>query len=153
MVVYGHEVSLAPSGAIGSRAMELGRVELLRLRVHADDPGTTLTDADRQQILASGNGPVEQGSIADHVFGRVHFKNDTRRNRTYLVYRGSNAYSGTWTKKVCGAPYNDGTSVDQVTGTYTTVSKIGRVKVTACGVPASDSRMDRHAADYACEQF
>jgi len=153
VVVYAHRVSLAPSSAMGSKAMELGRADLLRLKVHTDDPSTTLTAADRQQILASGDGPVEDGSIVDTVYGRVHLKNDTRRNRSYLVYRGSHEYSGTWTKTVCGAPYNDGTSVDKVTGTYTTVSRIGPVKVTGCGVRLSESAVDRYASHYACEEF
>lgn len=153
VVVYAHRVTLAPSGAMGSQAMDLGRADLVRLRVRPDDPGATLTAADRQQILASGAGPVEDGSIVDTVYGRVHLKNTTLRNRSYLVYRGSHVYSGTWAKRVCGAPYNDGSTVDRVTGTYTTVSKIGPVKVTGCGVPASDSAVDRYAAHYACQEF
>ncbi len=153
VVVYAHGISLAPGSAIGSKALDLNRADVIRLRVRADDPSTTLTAADRAQILDSGGGPIEHGDIDDVVYGRMHLKNTGPHNRSYLVYRGSNLYSGSWTKRVCGAPYNDGTSVDKITGTYSTLTKIGPVKVAGCDVSASDSRIDRYAARRACRDF
>ncbi|MEP9364794.1 hypothetical protein ABLE68_17655 [Nocardioides sp. CN2-186] len=153
VVVYAHGITLAPGSQVGSKALDLNRADYIRLRVHADDPDATLTAADRAQILASGGGPVENGEIDDVVYGRMFLKNTGPRNQSYVVYRGSNVYSGTWTKRVCGAPYNDGTSVDRITGTYSTLSEIGPVKVAGCHVAASDSRIDRYAARRACRDF
>ena len=41
VVVYAHRITLAPGSAVGSKALELGLAEPLRLRVHPADPGTT----------------------------------------------------------------------------------------------------------------
>jgi hypothetical protein len=153
VVVYAHRVALAPGSGFSSPNLDLARADLVPLRVRPDDRSVELPREVRHQILVSGAGPIEGMSIVDEVRAKVRIRNDSNRNRLYLVYRGSFAYSGDWTIKACGAPYNDGTTVDTVTGHYSTVTKIRPVAVTECRVPASGSELDRYAADLACRDF
>lgn len=145
VVVYAHRVSVPPASSWRGRGVELGRLDLVPLRVRPDDPGAELTAAQRHQILASGSGEIEGGRIPDVVRGTARIHNDSARNHSYLVYRGSFRYAGTWTIRDC-----QGTSVRRLTGTYSTVSSLRPVRVAVCGEPASDSRLDRHAARRAC---
>jgi hypothetical protein len=153
VVVYAHRVSLAPATGMRDPSLELARADIVALKVRPDDASVRLTAAVRRQILVSGSGPVDTGTLADTVSTPVRIMNNTKRDQRYFVYRGSFVHTGEWAVKVCGAPYNDGTRVDRLTGTYSTVTRIRPVRTAGCGAPASDSEIDRYAARRACQDF
>ncbi|MDP2771911.1 MAG: hypothetical protein Q8O61_00020 [Nocardioides sp.] len=79
------------------------------------------------------NGPPEESG--PHPFS-LH--NDTSQNRTYVIYRGAELLSGTWSAERCGAPYNDGTEIVRMTGEFTTLTPIRSAQVHPCGDDPSD---------------
>lgn len=150
VAVYGARRTLAPDGSMSARNDQLDPVDPVRIQVRVDGREDVPRSV-RTQILRTNGGPIENGKLADWVRGAYAIDNTTGRNRTYLVYRGARAYSGTWKVRGCGAPYNDGTTADVVTGTYSTVGKLTRVRVAGCGLPHGQTDLDRHAAQLACE--
>lgn len=89
-------------------------------------------------VWGKGGPPEESGP---HPFS---LRNDTSRNRTYVLYRGAELLSGTWSAERCGAPYNDGTEILKMTGEFTTLTPIRSMQVYPCGAKPSD-KYDRAA--------
>ena len=144
-VVYAHRVSVPPESSWRGRNVELARLDLVPLRVRPDDPEVRLTAAQRHQILVSGAGELEDDRLPDVVYDAVRIHNDSAQNRSYLVYRASLRHLGRWAMRDC-----EGSTVTRRTGSYSTVSSLRPVQVASCGEPASDSRLDRYAAQRAC---
>ncbi len=86
---------------------------------------------------------------AERVFTRL-LRNDDRRNRQYVLYVPARRISGTWTETRCGAPYNDGTEVVRLRGTYSTLSELGGIRVHECGTTPRDRVAARLAAQDGC---
>ena len=150
VVVYAISHSLPPDSSTRSASHPAGRLDFIPIRVRSTT-GPRPTASDRDAILRSDGGPVHHGAIREQVRYPVRLHNRTDRNRGYLVYRGARAWSGRWTMRVCGAPYNDGLSVQELSGTYRTVSRIRPPRVAVCGqVPPHADDIERHAARRAC---
>ncbi|MFC4786165.1 hypothetical protein ACT8ZV_16920 [Nocardioides sp. MAHUQ-72] len=153
-VVYASKHTLPPTSTMRSPDDVGYRLDYLPLRVRVTSDGPARpTAADRQSILASAGGPVDGGRIADHVPLPYRLSNKTSdENRGYLVYRGALAWSGSWRMRVCGAPYNDGTTVATISGTYRTIGELLPSRTAVCGVlPPHPGPIARHAEDRACE--
>jgi hypothetical protein len=136
-----------------SRNRAAHRLDPVPLRVHVRSSGEARpTPADRDDILGSAGGSIEDGAIPGTVRLTVNLHNRSDENRSYLVYRGALAWSGAWRMRECGAPYGDGTSVSTMTGTYSTLARLGPARVATCGqVPPGAGVVARHAATLACE--
>jgi hypothetical protein len=76
-------------------------------------------------------------------------RNTSSVNQSYVLYRPATLYRGTFDVKVCGAPYNDGSRVEHVTGRYATISPLAKLRRYLCGTPAGD-RWERSASSVGC---
>jgi hypothetical protein len=86
------------------------------------------------------NGPPQESG--PHPFS---LRNDTSSNRTYVLYRGAELLSGTWSAERCGAPYNDGTEIVKMSGEFTTLTPVRSTQIYPCGAEPSD-KYDRAAS-------
>lgn len=147
VLLYGRVYALAPGSSVRFTA-EMERVEPVRLRVRVAGGGA-LPAEDRDQVLALGGATLVDGDVAPTVPIRQRLANRTQRNQSYLFYRGARQLAGRWHARRCGAPYNDGSAVERLAGTFRTVGPTGRLRLAACG---RDERgaLARAAADFAC---
>lgn len=151
-VVYARSYTLPPGGSVHTVGLAPAeRLDYVPIGTRAAADSARLSDADRDDVLRSGGGEVRGGRIKERVLVPVRIANHTQGNRSYLVYRGAMAESGSWKLRVCGAPYNDGSRVITVRGTFDSIGPLGPVRTAACGVVSAHANViQRHAARRAC---
>ncbi len=111
--------------------------------------------------VTSGNGPL---TAADEtaVLGTLGGSTDLtdlesiqlvvrpgHQSGRFVVYRASALDRGTFTVRACGAPYNDGASVDKIKGTFRALEEPGRTRVVRCDADATD-KPAQSAQDLGC---
>ena len=147
VVVYASSHSLAP-GSSTRGAEELSRADVIRIRVVS--PAGTVPKEVRDSVLRSvgrvwsASGPPELSG--PHRFDLTNPTTDD--NQTYVVYRAADVVTGSWAQTMCGAPYNDGTEVERMRGTFSGLTAIRPVKTYLCGSGPTDA--DQRAAARLC---
>jgi len=136
ILAYGKVVGLPPfSSRRTSGYLERLSLAPIFARVGAQNVG--LSNEDRDSILASAGGPVEDGTIPDMVASNVLVRNRSALNRSFVVFRPAMVYAGWFAVRACGAPYNDGWSVERLRGRYSTISNLAHLQTYGCGTPVN----------------
>ena len=90
-----------------------------------------------RSVLQSMGGPA---SAADLESGTLSIPADRATERgAYVAYQTARYANGRFRVLACGAPYNDGTAVETVRGTYRALQKLSPTRVVRCDAVPADA--------------
>lgn len=99
--------------------------------------GTTVTSgngplapADERSILQSMGGPASASEVEDVELSIP--VDQAKEPGAYVAYRTAVRAYGKFRVEACGSPYNDGTAVEVVRGSYQTLQQVAPARVVRC---------------------
>ncbi|WP_134741655.1 hypothetical protein [Nocardioides sp. 503] len=138
VAVYANAYTLAPGTSTGGEDEMLSAHDPTPIRVTSSSG--KVPAAIRRAVLESVLGLwPDTGPPPEDGPHRIRVRNDSDEDRQYVVYRGGELRRGTWSTKLCGAPYNDGTRVERLAGRFSTLMRpLGKVRTYVCGSGPKD---------------
>lgn len=142
VAVYAAGRGLAPSSRMsGTETLERFDLAPIRVRLPAGPAPEDIRESVLDSVAAKGPRELPEQS-GPHEFS---LRNDSRSNQLHVLYRGAELLRGTWSATRCGEGYNDGTEVLELSGKFTALTPVRRMRTYLCGSEPAD-RFDRAAA-------
>lgn len=136
VAVYASGRGMAP-GSTSSGTDVLGLFDLTPMRV-TSPLGEVPAEIRRSVTESVGGAWLPRGLPEQSGPHEFSLRNDSSRNQVYVLYRGAELLKGTWSAERCGAPYNDGTEVLKMSGKFSVLTPVRRLRVYDCGVEPAD---------------
>lgn len=134
VVVASLPVEVERGGIVSPGETQPGDVRIAATVTSGNGP---LDPADESSILQTMGGPSSAAEIESTELSIPIAELGERGS--WVAYKTAQVAHGKFRVKACGAPYNDGSSVEIVSGTYQALQKVSDTRVVRCDAEPADA--------------